>query len=444
MKQLILLIAVMLFMSLRAIRDPFWAVLMYYGFSVLRPQAIWEWALPSGIRWSFYAAIVCAAMVVIRPSAFSVMKASRSFIVCLAVLILLIGMSYFGAISRETAGMHISNMVKIAIMLIISAFAITSIKHIRYLAWMIFLCTLFIAYEVNFTYVFRGYNLRVFETGFGGYDNNNIALIAAMVIPFCWFFFFAEDRWRRWLYLICVFPLAHMIMLSSSRGAMLSTLVVSVGMILTTMKRHAMQTIVIAIAMFFILASLAGPQVRSRFATIGENLKDPSAQSRYMSWRAGVRIAHDYPFLGVGPRNSNLITKDYGADMQGRTIHNIYIQTAADSGLPAMIAFIALMVASMVSVFHTTSITRPHLSKSEIRWHHYICYAIFWAIVMFAIGSLFLSFESLELYYLLLLMAAVSPAVAIDAIRVSSPEDNPQLSIGTRQVAGLPMGDYIA
>jgi len=29
MKQLILLIAVMLFMSLRAIRDPFWAVRMY-------------------------------------------------------------------------------------------------------------------------------------------------------------------------------------------------------------------------------------------------------------------------------------------------------------------------------------------------------------------------------------------------------------------------------
>lgn len=444
MKQLIFLIFVMIFMAIRAIQDPFWAVLMYYGFSVLRPQALWDWALPPGIRWSFYAAIIAMALIVLRPKAFSVLKVSRAFLAGVAILAILVCMSYFCAMNQQIASEAGENMAKIAIMLGVSSFAVSTIRHVRYLAWMILICLLYFVYEVNYEYVFNGSSLSFYHSGFGGYDNNGVALISAMAIPFCWFFFFAETRWRRWLYVACTFPIAHVVMLSGSRGAMISSLIVSVGMMLTTMKRHALQTLVVGVVAFFVVAGLAGPQVRARFATIGENLKDPSAQSRYMSWRAGIRIARDYPLVGVGPRNSNLITRDYGADIEGRTIHNVYIQVAADSGVPAMIAFISLMILSMVSVFHTTSITRPHLSKLEIRWHHYICYAVFWSIMMFAVGSIFLSFESLELYYLLLLMAAVSPAAAIDAIRVSSPEENPELSIGTRRIAGLPMGDYIA
>ena len=36
---------------------PFVAVAVYYLFAVLRPQYLWEWALPQGVSWSQYVAI---------------------------------------------------------------------------------------------------------------------------------------------------------------------------------------------------------------------------------------------------------------------------------------------------------------------------------------------------------------------------------------------------
>ncbi len=57
-------------------------------------------------------------------------------------------------------------------------------------------------------------------------------------------------------------------------------------------------------------------------------------QSRFDSWKAGWLIASDYPVLGAGVRNADLLSHRYGADRIGRAIHSQYIQIAADSGFP--------------------------------------------------------------------------------------------------------------
>ena len=53
--------------------------------------------------------------------------------------------------------------------------------------------------------------------------------------------------------------------------------------------------------------------------------EDGSAQSRFDSWRAAWLITRDYPIVGVGVRNANLFSEQYGADMEGRTIHSQYL-----------------------------------------------------------------------------------------------------------------------
>ncbi len=78
---------------------------------------------------------------------------------------------------------------------------------------------------------------------------------------------------------------------------------------------------------------LAGPEIQERFFSIKDNEVDESANSRRQSWAAAWNIAKDYPILGVGVRNSNLFSYQYGADMEGRTIHSQYLQIAADCGL---------------------------------------------------------------------------------------------------------------
>jgi len=194
-------------------------------------------------------------------------------------------------------------------------------------------------YDLNSKYLFQG-RLDIIDRGFAGLDNNGAALMMAMVIPFCYYFFLAEHRWWRWGFLICLLPAAHAVMLTYSRGAMLSSILVCVGMVVTT-KKHRWKTIGVAIVMGLIVLSMAGPEVRKRFQTLENTGADESAQSRYGSWAAGLRLAQAYPIFGVGPRNSNLFLEDYGADMKGRTVHNLLIQMADGGDEPTALDLLA-------------------------------------------------------------------------------------------------------
>ena len=49
MKQFLFLITLFTAGGLGSIVEPFWAVLLYYTFAVLRPQYLWKWALPVGM-----------------------------------------------------------------------------------------------------------------------------------------------------------------------------------------------------------------------------------------------------------------------------------------------------------------------------------------------------------------------------------------------------------
>jgi O-antigen ligase len=312
--------------------------------------------------------------------------------------------------NKTIAGHHGTDYAKIFIMLILSGYVIRETWHIRYLSYMIFGCLIYIVYEVNYMYVFNG-RLDIYTRGFGTLDNNGAALMIAMVIPFCYYFFQAERHWWRWGYLLCIIPVIHAVMLTYSRGAMLSCLAIGAGMILCSAKKRILQTIVIAAIMFASVLFLAGNEVRGRFLSISDKDRDESTQSRFSSWQAGWAIAKDYPLFGVGIRNSNLLTQKYGADKYGRTIHNVYIQVAADCGIVAGLIFVFLIVLSLWRLIKAIRMTSATSDDYEIRWMHYISWASFWSLGIFAFGAIFLSFETFETYYLLMLMGSIIPVL---------------------------------
>jgi len=296
-------------------------------------------------------------------------------------------------------------------MMLVSAFVICRIRHLHALVWVIIVCLLYLTYEVNFLYLFEG-RLDIHKKGYGGLDNNGAALMIAMVVPFCYASFAIHRKVWRWVLLTAAFPVAHVIMLSYSRGAMLSSMVAGTGMVLTTKKRRGQAVIIAFLAAQLVLA-MAGKEVRQRFLSIKKKDTDTSAQSRFDSWEAGLKIASDYPLLGAGPRNSNFLTKQYGADLEGRTIHNVYIQLAADSGFPAAGIYLLLIVLSELWLWKTYKKVLPHVeTDNDCRTLAFITYGTFWSLFIFAFGSIFLSLEHFELPYLLMAIAAASPGLA--------------------------------
>jgi len=411
---MLFIVIMMCYFSLRSLVEPFWAILMYYALAVFRPQAIWEWALSGtggeGMRWSLIAAIVTGVVFFLNLGNLRPRVVRKRFILLILLYSFCLSGSYYCAVNHEVAGLQGWEYFKIMLILLLACFVVTERWHMRYLAWMIFFCLIYQVYEINYNYLFKQ-RLDIFHQGFGGMDNNGAALMIAMVIPFSYYFFLAERRWWRWGYLACILPAAHAVMLTYSRGAMLSCIVVVVGMLLESSRKKFIQTAIIGVCMASLVLTMAGNQVRARFFSIQDNKPGSSQESRFRSWRAGWEIAKDNPIFGVGLRNSNLFTKDYGADMEGRTIHNNYIQIASDSGFPAAAVFLSLLFLTFWWLRKGARLARKQIDSYEYCWHHHICLASFWSMALFAFGSIFLSFETFELCYLLMLFGAIAPVL---------------------------------
>lgn len=112
-------------------------------------------------------------------------------------------------------------------------------------------------------------------------------------------------------------------------------------------------------------ASAAGGRSVSTVTDIGETIdtvsdfKDLSEYSEVRTrsefWSQAITIAKAHPLTGAGPYQWNILR--YGLDAKAPELvanpHNTYVQIAAEFGLPALIAYLALLVAVLVIVAAT-------------------------------------------------------------------------------------------
>lgn len=432
MKQLLFLSVVTLLGGAAALQTPFWGVLLYYGFAVLRPQYLWQWALPVEVRWSLVAAMIVLITFLLN---FSRVLAGARFNRVLGLLLLyglLIMMSMVTAFDPAVAQAWGVEYAKIMLIAVIASLVIQHLWQIRAMALVIFLCLGYIAWQINALYFFQGGRLDIFHHGYGGLDNNGAGLMIAMGLPFA--YAVATCHYGRWKPQIMAFGailggcMVHAVMMSFSRGAMLSA---CVGMAwLLWHHRPRGQAMVMAVVLIMGVSIMAGPEIRDRFMSTTNFSTDYSAQSRLDSWAAGWQIAWDQPLLGHGIRNSNHFSRNYGADFHGRTIHNQYLQIAADSGIPAVLVYIGMVGLAIVTAGRCRRRCLDYLSKNESqepdepRISHIvqaekICLAVQASLVIFAVDSMFLSLEMFELPWILLVMAGVLPKVLDEALSES-------------------------
>ena len=81
---------------------------------------------------------------------------------------------------------------------------------------------------------------------------------------------------------------------------------------------------------------------------------DYAANVRVTMWRAGVKIFKDYPLTGTGPYSLRRVFNYYhklpvDGVINFPDVHNLYLQRAADSGLPGLLALLLLFWAILKS-----------------------------------------------------------------------------------------------
>jgi probable O-glycosylation ligase (exosortase A-associated) len=432
MKQLLFMIAATAVGTIGVFTvSPFCGVAVYYLFAVLRPQSIWAWSLPPDVAWSFYVAIaailggIAQAVGFMSPEAGDATTAGgaapRRFTwahICLLLFGVWVMLSYFTAIDPSASYTWVIEYLKIFVMFIVSTMMIRTVRQVWVLFVVAALSIAYVAYEVNFVYLFQGHYLGIYHNGYGGLDNNGAGLMFAMGVPLCAAVWEGSNRIWRWAFAAVIPVLLHAVLLTYSRGAMVSLILASPLIFLRS--RHRITVGLVGLCLILSLPLLAGNEIQRRFFSVEQYDEDASAQSRFASWNAGWNMAKDHPIFGVGLRNSNLFSQDYGADVAGRTIHSQYLQIAADNGLVGIGLYLTALASIWWSARRTRRATR-RVDDATARKAYAIAAGTEGAMAVFCIGAIFLSLEVFELPYLMLLLAAQLRAIVVPSVPAPQP-----------------------
>lgn len=421
---------------------PFWGALAYYTLAVLRPQYLWDWALPMHVRWSLYAAVIFLGAVILHSTRVFRNVRFNPVLGLLGLYAVLVFASMLTAFNPKLAQIWAIEFGKVFLVAAVTSLVLNRWWHMRLLSLAIFASIGLIAYEINHLYLVKG-RLDIFHYGYAGFDNNGAGLLIAVGVPFAFALATIPMRgiWRLTNLVAGVLGLmmAHAVLMSYSRGAMVAMGGGVAWMLIHHRPRWKAAALIVPLAIALMV--MAGPEIRQEIISTKDYKTDESAQSRFASWAAGWQIAWEHPLMGAGIRNSNMFTGRYGADQPVRTIHNLYLQVSADSGIPAgltLVTMIGLAVyrfgaSRRMLLNHADSLSdaeandgRPGttggggglLTYFNLLDHPRAAASLMLAaqgsLLTFAAAAMLLSVEAFEVSWLLIIMGGCAPIVARD------------------------------
>jgi probable O-glycosylation ligase (exosortase A-associated) len=394
---------------------PFAPAAIYHFFAVLRPQFLWQDALPEGLPWSMILAVSSILSAIVFRLSYWV--APNRYIGVLlpklnvghalfGLFAFWISLSYVNAEHPEVSDPFFADYRKLFIMFFVTSLVMVTVRQVGLLYLLVTFALMYIAFEDNQLYYLHGrFNFR--DRVFAGLDNNGAALLLAMGVPLCIYAWDGLHHRIRWIFPVGAVLIVHAVLISQSRGAMLSLLLTCPLYLIRGQRKRWILAAYGAGAL--IVGLLAGQQIVERFSTIKEAKQDASAQNRFTTWNIAWDMANERPVFGYGIRNSSLYTHKYGADEEGRVIHSTYLQIAADSGLVGLGTYILFLLGAFYCGFRACQRTRRWLKDSpddpDARWAYTAACGAEGSLLVFVIGATFLSLETFEPPYIVAMIA---------------------------------------
>ncbi len=385
---------------------PVVGLMIYYAFAILRPTFLWHWA-----PWPFHnhsALVGASTLFGWALNGFGQWDHLRY------IRIPLLGFGLFilagsvatvqFAVDRALAWHHLELQLKIAIMMLVMLTLVTSPRTLKIFALVILSTLGYLAYNLNFQYLQDdGFAWVIYWRGFGGVDNNGLAMIMVMGVPLAFFFaLWIPQLWGKALCALAAMLMIHVVLFSYSRGGMLGLIMVGATLFVFSLIWLPRKLLTILAALIFVAASfyLAGEEIREHFMTIwvDEEERDESAASRFDTWAGGWAAMQDHPF-GLGPRNFNRVSHEYGLTWN-KSVHNLFLQVGADYGFAGMIGLAIFYIGSALQCY---TMSRSRVAKRLI-WPVYIGQAVVLSMAGFLVCSIFIGMEEVEIGYMVAML----------------------------------------
>ena len=159
-----------------------------------------------------------------------------------------------------------------------------------------------------------------------------------------------HGRDRTWPALVMPALLAALA-LTFTRSAMVGTCV-GIGLLLAIKDLRLLLLAPIVAGLF---TAVAPEQITARLYSTFDP-QNETVRDRIAMMRTGVRLVRDYPLMGVGPDMVEAVYADYrdpaAVQESNPHLHNVPIQIAAERGIPALLVWVALVVAVTRGLVH--------------------------------------------------------------------------------------------
>src|SRR5580704_3184812 len=387
--------------------SPYVGVLMWYWVTYFNPHRFtWSYA------YDFPVALVIAVPTLL--GAIFAKKSYRSLLVTESVLLVILWVWYvttflyayatpYFAGYLDNAKYELSHITKILLMTFVTILIVNTRERLRGVLLVTALSLGLLALKGSIFGIRTSGEFRVWgpPDSFLS-DNNAFGLALNMSLPLLYFLTRdVQNRWLRRLLYLCFASAILSVILTYSRGGLLSLLVVMVA--IAYRSKHRLFGASVLIAAAFVVVAFASGTWMDRMGHLFHGDLDASAEQRLVAWETTWRFSHDYPITGGG--FDTLPDENVFQRYQPRPLplgflstapHSIYFQLLADQGFVGLILFLLLIGICFLTLYR---IGRAARRIPDGQWLMYYAWMIQISILAFMAAGAFLGFVYLDLIY---------------------------------------------
>lgn len=203
-----------------------------------------------------------------------------------------------------------------------------------------------------------------------GFNEDELGLLLALSIPMA-LYLLGRSRgkpvqWVWWFHLVLA-PTA--MLLTGTRGSLLSLAVVAVMVPATYARLSRLQKGLFAVALLGLAACVAWllPAYTSeRLMSIGSELSQGTLTNRTLIWKAGLDVFREHPLIGVG-------SGAYGASVFSRldvayAAHNTFLSVLVEEGVVGAMIFLGMLGSLLCAVLTVPKVERRLWTVLLVAW----------------------------------------------------------------------------
>ena len=302
---------------------------------------------------------------------------------------------------------------------------VDSVSRLKTVAWILSLIAVPLSLAAVKSFFSGGFQSEVLSHGLNrihGYGTsltgnpNDLALMLNMILPLSVALLLLTRRpILRWLLgaVICLDCIA--IMATFSRGGFLTMGVIAAAYLCILFRRRQRVLAMAAVTVALLCVPFLPSAYWDRLSTITDIQADEtgSAQARLNDSLVAVEFVMEHPMVGAGI-GMNILALNEARGATWTEVHNVYLEYAADLGLPGLILFLLLLRAVIKGVYEVRRMPATDPDDVEL---HYLGEGLGVSLLGFIVAAFFYP-DAYQFYFYYIAGLAVA-ARSIAATRMS-------------------------